>query len=127
MFIDQEIGVIDGLDLGVLVLVDVFEEVQFGEEGLVLGLDSLELEEDAFFGFDLALVEHDPGVLVEFLEFAHGFVSSLLLVLIVHEHPLVDILNAHDLPFDLSLHDLDIPFELFMHLINGHDFMVLVI
>lgn len=64
MLVDEVVWLADRLDLLVLVLVDVLEKVQLSQEGLVLDLDFLELEDDTLLGLDLTLVEHYASVLI---------------------------------------------------------------
>lgn len=127
MLVDEEIGVVDGLDLRVLVFVDVFEEVQLSEEFLVLDLDFLQFKHNSLFRLDFTLVEHDACILVKLFELHHGLLGRALLLLVVDEYALVDLLNALDFTLYLPLHDLHVPFELFVHFIHRHHLMVLMV
>jgi hypothetical protein len=127
MLVDEEIGVVDGLDLRVLVFVYIFEKVQLSEEFFVFELDFLQFKHDSLFGLDLTLVEHDACILVKLFEFHHCLLGRALLLLVVNEYALVDLLNALDFTLYLPLHDLHVPFKLFVHFIHRYHFMVLVV
>jgi hypothetical protein len=127
MLVDEEIGVVDGLDLRVLVFVYIFEKVQLSEDFFVFELDFLQFKHDSLFGLDFTLVEHDACILVKFFEFHHSLLCRALLLLVVDEYALVDLLNALDFTLYLPLHDLHVPFELFVHFIHRNHLMVLVV
>lgn len=127
VLINQIVRLANRLNLLVLVLVDVFEKVELGQERLILNLNLLKLQYNPFLGLDFTLIQHNPGILIQLLDLHHRPLCRLLLLLIVREYPRIDILNAFDLPLNLPLHNLNIPFQLIMNLINRHHLVILMI
>lgn len=93
----------------------------------MLDLNFLELSDYSFLGLKFTLVDHDSGILIEFLQLDKSLLSSLLLFFIVGKYSFVDFLNTLYLALDLPLHDFNVSAYLIMGFINWYDFMIFVI